>query len=161
MTKITVLYESIDRFRKKRTFKTLEGARKFATHYVGEDADIGSFYAVSCDGVGKITVDGCTLRELFTGKADLEPNATLPYEVWFWHVYEEGDYPSKKIKDSAFATLHEANQQAEEIERYSDGVHLVGTTPEAQAAITAQNEAAYADAVRDFDDSWWVERAKR
>lgn len=62
---ITVRYSSIDRYRTRRTFKTLEGARKFAVHYVGEHPEMGSTYAVSDDGVGKIEVEGCTLRELF------------------------------------------------------------------------------------------------
>lgn len=63
---ITVTYQSIDRYRKRRTFKTLAGARKFAVNWVGENPEMGSTYAVSGDGIGKITVDGATLRELFS-----------------------------------------------------------------------------------------------
>jgi len=62
---ITVRYSSVDGFRKTRTFKTLKGAQKFATKYVGETPEFGSYYAVSFDGVGKITVSGTTLEELF------------------------------------------------------------------------------------------------
>ena len=62
---IKVRYSTIDRFSQTRRFKTLEGARKFAVYYVGEHPEMGSSYAVSDDGVGKITVEGCTLRELF------------------------------------------------------------------------------------------------
>jgi hypothetical protein len=55
---IRVCYSSIDRFRKVATFKTLAGARKFAQKWVGQHPEIGSHYAVSGDGVGKITVEG-------------------------------------------------------------------------------------------------------
>lgn len=62
---IKVRYETIDRFSKTRRFKTLAGAQKFAQHWVGETPELGSFYAVSGDGVGKITCDGCLVRDLF------------------------------------------------------------------------------------------------
>lgn len=62
---ITVRYQSVDRFSKTRKFKTLTGARKFAQHWVGETPELGSFYAVSGDGVGKVTCDGCLVRDLF------------------------------------------------------------------------------------------------
>lgn len=62
---IKVRYRSIDHFTKTSTFKTLPGARKFAHKWVGEHPEIGSYYAVSGDGVGKITVEGATLAELF------------------------------------------------------------------------------------------------
>jgi len=63
--KITVRYSSIDHYHKSRSFKTLEGARKFAHHWVGEGPEIGIGYAVSGDGIGKITVSGCSLYDLF------------------------------------------------------------------------------------------------
>ena len=62
---IKVRYSSVDGFSKSRTFKTLAGARTFAWHYVGETPELGSWYAVSSDGVGKVTCTGCTLAELF------------------------------------------------------------------------------------------------
>jgi hypothetical protein len=64
-TLIKVRYSSIDRFSKVSTFKTLAGARKFAAHWIGETPELGSTYAVSADGIGKITVDGATLLDLF------------------------------------------------------------------------------------------------
>lgn len=67
---ITVTYSTIDRFRKTRSFKTLVGARKFAHHWVGATPEIGSTYAVSGDGVGKITVEGVPLADLFDGAAE-------------------------------------------------------------------------------------------
>jgi hypothetical protein len=66
---ITIRYTSIDRCRVTRKYKTLAHARAFAVKYVGPSPELGSTYAVSSDGVGKITVEGVTLRELFA----LEP----------------------------------------------------------------------------------------
>ena len=62
---ITVRYSSIDRFSESRKFKTLTGARAYAQKWVGEHPDLGSGYAISGDGVGKITVSGVSLAELF------------------------------------------------------------------------------------------------
>lgn len=62
---IQVTYTSIDRYRKDSTFKTLAGAQKFATRWVGARPELGTWYAVSGDGVGKITCTGCNIRDLF------------------------------------------------------------------------------------------------
>jgi hypothetical protein len=62
---IKVWYSTIDRFTVMRRFKTLKGAQAFAQKWVGEHPEIGSHYAISGDGVGKITVDGATLADLF------------------------------------------------------------------------------------------------
>jgi hypothetical protein len=63
-----VTYSSIDGCRMTRGFATLKGARKFATEYVGEFPEIGFGYAVAGDGVGKVTVRGCSLRDLFSAE---------------------------------------------------------------------------------------------
>jgi hypothetical protein len=65
MATIRVSYQSIDRFTQTKTYKTLKGAQRFAQHWVGAHPEIGTGYAVSGDGVGKITVIGATLHELF------------------------------------------------------------------------------------------------
>lgn len=65
MTEITVVYRSVDGCRIKKKFKTLPGAQKFAAKYVGKHPEIGSSYAVSGDGVGKVEVWGTTLAEMF------------------------------------------------------------------------------------------------
>lgn len=65
MEPIKVTYASVDGCRKSRTFKTLAGAQKFAAAWVGETPDLGSYYAVSFDGIGKVTVQGCALAALF------------------------------------------------------------------------------------------------
>lgn len=65
MPKINVYYNTIDHYSKSGTFKTLKGARHFAQQWIGESPDIGYGYAVSFDGVGKITCSGCRLEDLF------------------------------------------------------------------------------------------------
>lgn len=63
---ITVTYEATDGYRDRRSFKTLVGAQRYAQKWVGahpEKSDLG--YAVSGDGIGKVTVRGGTIEELF------------------------------------------------------------------------------------------------
>jgi len=62
---IQVTYDSIDGHSETREFKTLRGARKFAQKWVGETPELGSYYAVSYDGVGKISSFGCAVKDLF------------------------------------------------------------------------------------------------
>lgn len=62
---IKVRYSSIDGFKKTKTFKTLKGAQKAAHYWIGAHPEIGSTYAVSGDGVGKVTLQGATLKEVF------------------------------------------------------------------------------------------------
>ena len=63
---IKLRYSAVDGFSKLKTFKSLKGARKYAIEMLGKYPSFGSYYAVSDDGVGKITViDGVGLRELF------------------------------------------------------------------------------------------------
>ncbi len=64
---IVVRFSSVDGCHRRRVFRTLAGAQKFAHARVGPHPDIGQMfqYAVSDDGVGKIEVSGCSLEELF------------------------------------------------------------------------------------------------
>lgn len=83
---ITVTYTSIDRVRIVRKFKTLKGARGFAQKWVGKNPDTCGGYAVCDYGVGKITVVGCALRELFGDEH--EPKAVEPEDTdYFWQDY--------------------------------------------------------------------------
>ena len=69
---IVLVYKSIDRCYKRRAFKTLGGAQKFAHGMVGPHPDVSvTFgYAVSDDGIGKIEIrEGTTFGELFPGTA--------------------------------------------------------------------------------------------
>ncbi len=63
---IRLTYTSLDRIRVTRRFKTIKGAQRFAQEWVGETPELGTWYAVSADGVGRISeVQGCSLRDLF------------------------------------------------------------------------------------------------
>ena len=64
---IKIQYSAIDGFSKRKSFKTLAGARKYAQKMVGKNPSFGSYYAVSDDGIGKIVVLGVSvkLRDLF------------------------------------------------------------------------------------------------
>lgn len=62
---IKVRYSSIDGYSQTRKFKTLPGAQAFAQKWVGKYPSLGGSYAVSDDGIGKVTVQGTTLAELF------------------------------------------------------------------------------------------------
>jgi hypothetical protein len=146
---IKVFYRACDGYRKTRTFKTIEGARKFAVRGVGENPEFGTNYAVSFDGIGVVEVEGCTLQELFHGKA----KATGPYEVHVGIVNEDSfSPPIRYYLDRAFATLEEANMHAMGlVDDGADDAKIVGTTDEAKAAIQKQHEAYQAQM---FEDSY-------
>ena len=72
---IKVRYKACDGYSKRGTFKTLAGAQRFAVKWVGETPERGSFYAVSADGIGRVTWEGCTFSELF-------PKAENPVKSW-------------------------------------------------------------------------------
>jgi hypothetical protein len=63
---IKIRYSSVDGVRTLRSFSTLAGARRYAHERVGKHPDIGTGYAISDDGIGKIEVYGeATLADLF------------------------------------------------------------------------------------------------
>lgn len=62
---IKLRFSTIDGIRKTKRFKTVAGARKAAQDWLGKDAVIGGYYAISGDGVVKVTAEGCTLADLF------------------------------------------------------------------------------------------------
>jgi len=65
-TEIHVTYQSIDHFTQTKKYRALSQARRFAQKWIGRHPEIGTSYAVSSDGVGKITVSGdATLNDLF------------------------------------------------------------------------------------------------
>ena len=98
---IVVTYSSIDGARKRRSFKTVAKARAFAIYWVGETPEMGLGYAVAGDGVGKVTVTGCTLKELFEKP---KAPATQPPEEPFWIV-----------SGRMFATKEEAFKESREL----------------------------------------------
>lgn len=64
---IQVYYTSIDGVNETRSFDKIEDAQIYAKHWIGDHPTLALTYAVSDDGIGKITVHGCTLAELFPG----------------------------------------------------------------------------------------------
>ena len=63
---ITIRYNSIDGYSQTRRYATLAAARRFAWKWVGETPEIGwPEYAVSPDGVGRVTWAGCAAEDLF------------------------------------------------------------------------------------------------
>lgn len=79
MAQITIRYASIDGCHHTKVYKTLEGAQKFAQEKVGTTPDLGSHYAVSFDGIGKITVEGCVILDLFPEHVEAREAAMLAY----------------------------------------------------------------------------------
>lgn len=74
---IKIKYSSVDGYLQRKSFKSLKGARKYAQERIGTYPEMGSTYAVSGDGIGKIEViEGVTLRQLFGNYEDeLKPDA--------------------------------------------------------------------------------------
>ena len=83
MNTIIVHYTSIDGVSKRRSFHTVEAARGFATHWVGATPELGSWYAVSFDGVGKVTVEGATLEDLFPALARPKCPGVIPSGMYW------------------------------------------------------------------------------
>ncbi len=64
---IVLNFMGVDGSRWTRRYKTLAGARKRAQYHLGKFPEMGSFYAISGDGVVRVTCSGTTLNELFYG----------------------------------------------------------------------------------------------
>jgi hypothetical protein len=69
--RIVVRYRAIDNFTKRGEFRSIAGARRFAKKYLGDEFEIGTGYAVTYDGIGRITVEGTDLYTLLDRKPDL------------------------------------------------------------------------------------------
>jgi len=85
---IKVKYISIDSYGRGewKTFKTLQGARKFAQYWIGRNPEMGSTYAISGDGVGKIVADGVALKDLFgNDPTSITIEAIKPEACGDWH----------------------------------------------------------------------------
>jgi len=85
--RIVVAYQAVDGFAQRRVFYTLAGARRYAQERVGAHPDLGAWYAVSFDGVGRVTVEGATLADLFPAP---EAPATERTGSQYWTVDEDG-----------------------------------------------------------------------
>lgn len=62
---IKIYYSSVDGCRSVKNFKSLAGAKKYSHRMIGKHPEIGSNYAVSGDGIGKVQVAGASLAEMF------------------------------------------------------------------------------------------------
>mgnify|MGYP003585373323 CR=1 FL=1 len=107
---ITVNYRSIDGYSQTRKYKTLAGAQKFAQAWVGKAPDLGGFYAVSYDGVGRITCDGCPIEVLFQ-----RPQAKEPLEQWIIDLIEHWDDTGYKWDDTDIENARKLRSQPREI----------------------------------------------
>jgi hypothetical protein len=76
-TTIRVHYNAIDHFSQSRSFKTLAAARRYAQKWVGPHPDTTGWYAVSFDGVGRITAN-VPMTDLFP------PETSEPVEAPTW-----------------------------------------------------------------------------
>jgi len=65
--KIKVHYTASDGYRETKSFRSIVGASRYSRKTIGDFPEMGSYYAVSGDGVGKITCEGCKLSDLFPG----------------------------------------------------------------------------------------------
>ena len=61
---IQVAYRAVDNYRETRDFKTLKGAQRYAQRMVGTTPEMGGNYAISGDGIGKVT-SNISLTQLF------------------------------------------------------------------------------------------------
>jgi hypothetical protein len=137
---IKVRYTSIDRCNTTRTFKTIEGARKFAQHWVGETPELGAqrSYAVSFDGIGKVVCTGCTLMDLFPKLAtEAAAEARLYARSWDINMIEaESDH------------YFDARQEHDDYEANADADYI----REAYAGMTETREQLDAEAKDRFEE---------
>jgi hypothetical protein len=64
-TVIKITYSSVDGAKEVKRFGTVKGASEYASRWIGNHPTIGSTYAVSDDGIGRIEVTGASLADLF------------------------------------------------------------------------------------------------
>lgn len=74
---ITLVFSSVDGWRSRKVYKTLQGAQKAAWLRLGRHPEIGAGYAISGDGVCKVYVSGCSLWDLFPESDAVRENNQL------------------------------------------------------------------------------------
>jgi len=117
MTKITLHFSTIDGVRKTHRYSTIAGARKKALHWVGPVDSTSGSYAVSSDGVVKVTCEGCTLAELFSDEP-IKGRPTPGERFFILCDYEGGSWPT--VYDTREAA--EAAIKAMSDEEYGIGI---------------------------------------
>lgn len=108
---IKLRFTTLDGIKKTKSFKTLAGARKAAWKWVGKDADLGGYYAVSADGVVVMTIEGCSLQELF---ANEEPETFDP-GVHYFMIKVDGQFIAKPFQFECDAQEHIYNNQLDNV----------------------------------------------
>jgi hypothetical protein len=91
---IKMTYKASDGFTKRGSFKTVAGAKAFAAKWVGETPEVGTTYAVSPDGVGRVTWSGVSKADLFgeTLEEEFERMQREEYEAeqaWLASEYDD------------------------------------------------------------------------
>lgn len=117
---IRVVYRSIDRFRQARKFKTLAGAQKYAQGRIGEHPEIGSDYAISGDGIGKITVEGASLAELFPQPPAPAPSNAQRCQCEASNIYG-GDCAHTLEGEEEYEARRQKEWEAEQLESWREG----------------------------------------
>ena len=92
---IKIHYTSIDGASKHGIFKTIKGAQGFARDWVGLYPDRGQGYAISTDGIGKITFSGVSVEVLFPGEGGISTQEKFDYsyesELGQYDIQEQYD----------------------------------------------------------------------
>jgi len=105
---IKIRYSAVDGVSKRKSFKTLAGARKYAIAMLGPYPSFGSYYAVSDDGIGKIEViEGVRMRQLFGNYPEELKSSEDEQDAALWEaeLREQAEY------ERAFkAEMEEANK---------------------------------------------------
>jgi len=68
--KIVIRTKTVDRCYKCRKFTTLEGARKFAKKWIGEQVDCSAYRATSTYGSLRAEIEGATFYEIYDDPKD-------------------------------------------------------------------------------------------
>lgn len=124
---IRVRYRSCDGFSKSGKWKTVKAASRFARKWVGETPENGTFYAVSADGVGRVTWEGVTFGELF-------PAAESLVKSW------RKDLESNEEREDVMVTRYDAPYTEEDAMR------------DEEAARFDDNQERYAAELADLDE---------
>lgn len=118
----TLGYSAIDRYRERRTFKTLKGAQRFAQKWVGETPELAPTYAISSDGIGKIQASIPVL--------DLFPILKIADDEIKLDQLEDRRYWEAKIEAERMSPEHLAEYKAETAWlRHAELGHLEDTDP--------------------------------
>lgn len=135
---IKLHFATLDGIRKTKRFKTLAGARKAAHDWVGKDAQIGGHYAISTDGVVKVSSEGCTLVELFSSCIINTPATSC----LFYKIKADGQYLTQVFATRAAAIEYIDENQLDDVtyDNYDGSIGVVQTTVEEWRSVDGKGE---------------------